>query len=248
MKESKSILGIRIDNFNNDFDDILEKLKDEKNALIVTLDIHQLLKVRSNKKLKETVNNASLVIASHHAIAKGYKFIHKENLKYMQDFIFFSNILSYIDKKKMSMFLFGDNEKYFFTILEKIKKIYPNIRHVGNLDNPKDKEELEKVFIGLKKISPDMFLIYMPFKKSLCWFADNKENLKVKLCVPILRPLDGFAGRIKSPNIKILEANKEETFYLKNNLFRIFLYFDYIFFWILVLFEKLALKLKKNKK
>ena len=93
-----------------------------------------------------------------------------------------------------------------------------------------------------------MFLIYMPFKKSLCWFADNKENLKVKLCVPMSRPLDGFAGRIKSPNIKILEANKEETFYLKNNLFRIFLYFDYIFFWILVLFEKLALKLKKNKK
>ena len=29
MKESKSIFGIRIDNFNNDFDDILEKLKDE---------------------------------------------------------------------------------------------------------------------------------------------------------------------------------------------------------------------------
>ena len=146
----------------------------------------------------------------------------------------------------MSMFLFGDNEKYFFTILKKIKKIYPNIRHVGNLDNPKDKEELEKVFIGLKKISPDMFLIYMPFKKSLYWYANNKENLKVKLCVPILRPLDGFAGIIKSPNMKILESNKEEAFYLKNNLFRIFLYLDYIFFWILILLEKLTLKLKRN--
>ena len=47
MKESKSILGIRIDNFNNDFEDILEKIKDEENALIVTLDIHQLLKAVS---------------------------------------------------------------------------------------------------------------------------------------------------------------------------------------------------------
>ena len=119
MKESKSILGIRIDNFNNDFEDVLEKLKNEENVLIVTLDVHQLLKVRSNKKLKETVNNASLVIAAHRTIAKGYNFIHKEKLEYMQDFIFFSNIMSYIDKKKMSMFLFGDNEKYFFTILGK---------------------------------------------------------------------------------------------------------------------------------
>lgn len=247
MNESKSILGIRIDNFNNDFEDILERLKNEENVLIVTLDVHQLLKVRSNKKLKETVNNASLVIAAHHTIAKGYKFIHKENLEYMQDFIFFSNIMSYIDKKKMSMFLFGDNEKYFFTILGKIKKIYPSIRHLGNLDNPKDKEELEKVFIGLKKISPDMFLIYMPFKKSLYWFEENKENLKVKLCVPMSRPLDGFAGKIKSPNINILEANKEESFYLKKNIFRIFLYFDYIYFWTLIIFEKLSLKLKKKK-
>lgn len=246
MKESKSILGIRIDNFNNDFEDILEKIKDEENALIVTLDIHQLLKVRSNKKLRETVNNAYLVIAAHHTIAKGYNFIHKENLEYMQDFILFSNIMSYIDKKKMSLFLFGDNEKYFFSILEKIKKIYPNIRHVGNLANLKNKKEFEKIFIGLKKIDPDIFLIYMSFKKSLYWFANNKENLKVKLCVPILRPLDGFAGKIKSPNIKILEANKEEAFYLKKNIFRIFLYLDYIYFWILVFFEKLTLKIKRN--
>ena len=247
MIESKSILGIRIDNFNNDFENILEKLKNGENVLIVTLDIHQLLKVRSNKKLKETVNNASLVIAAHRTIAKGYKFIHKENLEYIQDFIFFSKILSFADSKKMSMFLFGNEEKYFFTILEKIKKIYPNIKHVGNLENPKNKKELKNVFIGLKKIYPDMFLIYMPFKKSLYWFSDNKENLQLKLCVPISRPLDGFAGKIKSPNIKILEANKEEAFYLKRNIFRIFLYFDYIFFWTLVLFEKLALKLKKKK-
>ena len=88
--ESKSILGVRIDNFNNNFEDILERLKNKENALIVTLDIHQLLRVRSNKKLKETVNNASLVIASHHTIAKGYNFIHKEKLEYMKDFIFFS--------------------------------------------------------------------------------------------------------------------------------------------------------------
>lgn len=112
--KSKSILGVRIDNFNNNFEDILERLKNKENALIVTLDIHQLLRVRSNKKLKETVNNASLVIASHHTIAKGYNFIHKEKLEYMKDFIFFSNILSYMDKKKMSMFLFGNEEKYFF--------------------------------------------------------------------------------------------------------------------------------------
>lgn len=244
--ESKSILGVRIDNFNNNFEDILERLKNKENALIVTLDIHQLLRVRSNKKLRETVNNASLVIASHHTIAKGYNFIHKEKLEYMKDFIFFSNILSYMDKKKMSMFLFGNEEKYFFSILEKIKKIYPNITNIGSFENTKNKTELEKAFIGLKKIDPNMFLIYMPFKKSLYWFSDNKENLKVKLCVPVSRPLDGFAGKTESPNRNILESNKEEIFYLKKNIFRIFLYFDYIFFWILVLFEKLTLK-KNNK-
>lgn len=135
-----------------------------------------------------------------------------------------------------------DNEsvkKYIYSMSEKL------MRHF-DLEYQINKTELEKAFIGLKKIDPNMLLIYMSFKKSLYWFSDNKENLKVKLCVPVSRPLDGFAGKTESPNRNILESNKEEIFYLKKNIFRIFLYFDYIFFWILVLFEKLTLK--KNKK
>ncbi|MBW5381090.1 UDP-N-acetyl-D-mannosamine transferase, partial [Brachyspira hampsonii] len=37
-----------------------------------------------------------------------------------------------------------------------------------------------------------------------------------------------------------------ESFYAKKNVFRVFLYIDYIRFWILVFFEKLTTK--KDKK
>ncbi len=248
MIDNKSILGVRVDNFHVSFEEILEYLKYGKNVLITTLDVHQLLKVRSNKKLKEIIKNASLVIAAHPSIAKAYKFIHKEELTYIKDFILFSKVMDYIEQKKMSMFLFGDEEKYFFTISEKIKKIYPGIYMLGNFQNTKDKNELEKAFIGFKKIEPDVFLIHMNLKKSLYWFNNNKDSLEMKFCIPIKRPLDSFAGKIKPPSMDVLNSNKEEKFYLKKNIFRIFLYINYIRFWTLVLFEKITTKKTKNNK
>ena len=245
MIDNKSILGVRIDNFNVSFEEIFEYLKYGKNVLIITLDVHQLLKVRNNKKLKEIIKNASLVIAAHPSIAKAYRFIHREELIFIKDFVLFSKILDYIEQKKMSMFLFGDEEKYFFTISEKIKKIYPGIYMLGNFQNTKDKNELEKAFIGFKKIEPDVFFIHMNLKKSLYWFNNNKDNLEMKFCIPIKRPLDSFAGKIKPPSMEVLNSNKEEKFYLKKNIFRVFLYINYIRFWILILFEKLTTKNKK---
>ena len=248
MIDNKSILGVRIDNFNVSFEEIFEYLKYGKNVLIITLDVHQLLKVRNNKKLKEIIKNASLVIAAHPSIAKAYKFIHKEELTYVKDFVLFSRVLDYIEQKKMSMFLFGDEEKYFFTISEKIKKIYPGICMLGNFQNTKDKNELEKAIVGFKKIEPDVFFIYMNFKKSLYWFNNNKDKLEMKFCIPIKRPLDSFAGKIKPPSMEILNSNKEEKFYLKKNIFRIFLYINYIRFWTLVFFEKITTKKPQNNK
>ncbi|ASJ22064.1 UDP-N-acetyl-D-mannosamine transferase [Brachyspira hampsonii] len=246
MIQNKSILGIRIDSFQVSLEEILDYLKYGKNILIISLDVHKLLKIRYNKKLKEIINNSSLVIAAHPSIAKAYKFIHKEEINYINEFILFSKVLDYIEQKKMSMFLFGDEEKYFFTISEKIKKIYPGIYMLGNYQNTKDKEELDKAFIGFKKIEPDVFLMYMEFKKSLYWFNNNKQNLDMKFFIPFKRPLDSFAGKIKPPSMEILNKNKYESFYAKKNVFRVFLYIDYIRFWILVFFEKLTTK--KDKK
>lgn len=246
MINNNSLLGIRIDTFNNDLYTALDQLKDGNDVLIVTLDVHQLLKVRFNKKLKKIIENASLVIAAHPSISKAYKFIYKEDLEYIKDFNLFSEVLSYIEQRKMTMFLFGDEEKYFFTITEKMKKIYPDISILGTYQNTKNKSELDKAFIGFKKMNPDVFFIYMPFKKSLYWFNENKGKLGMKLCVPMSRPLDCFCGKKKSPSMKVIEANKDEFFYLKRNVFRIFLYFDYIKFWILVFFEKVSVN--RNKK
>ena len=246
MIENKSILGIRIDNFKVSLEEILDYLKYGKNILIISLDVHKLLKIRYNKKLKEIIKNSSLVIAAHPSIAKAYKFIHKEELNYINEFLLFSRVLDYIEQKKMSMFLFGDEEKYFFTISEKIKKIYPGIYMLGNYQNTKDKEELDKAFIGFKKIEPDVFLMHMEFKKSLYWFNNNKQNLDMKFFIPFKKPLDSFAGKIKAPSMEILNKNKNKSLYTTKNIFRILLYIDYLRFWILVLLEKLTTKKDKQ--
>ncbi len=242
MIEKKSLLGVRIDRIECSLEEAIDSLSKKSNQLILTLDVYQLLKVKHNKKLKEIVNNAALVIPASPTMASAYKFINKKNIFNKKDLLFFSNILSFAEHKKMSLFIFGDEEKYFFTITEKLKKIYPRIHILGSYQKTKDTNVMDKAFEGFKKIDPNLFLIYMNFKKSLFWFHKNKDKLNNRFFMPTKKPLDAFAGKIKIPELAIIEANREKWFYLRRNLFNVFRIFVYIWFWLLVIIEKLFSK------
>lgn len=241
----KSLLGVRIDKIDTSLEEALDNIRGKKNAVVITLDVFRLLQVKFNKELRSIVENADIVIPAHKSLSKAYHFVNKDNIKYHKDFMFFSNILSYSEERKMSLFLFGNNEKYFFTITEKIKKIYPDIHIVGSYQDTNDKEIMLKAFTGFKKIAPDMFIVYMDFKRSLLWFNRNKENIDLSFIVPVKRPLDAFAGKEKSPDLSIIMKNKEWTFYLRHNIFSAFNAFYHLWFWFLVLMERLFKK--KNK-
>lgn len=242
MIEKRSLLGVRIDKIECTLEKAVVSLSGKKNQLILTLDIYQLLKVRHNKKLKEIINNAALVIPASPTMANAYNFINKENIFYKKDLLFFSNILSFAEREKMSLFLFGDEEKYFFTITEKLKKIYPKVYILGSYQRIKDTNIMDKAFEGFKKIDPNLFVIYMDFKKAILWFHKNKDKLNNQFFMPVKKPLDAFAGKIKIPELAIIEANREKWFYLRKNLFNVFRVFVYIWFWILVIIEKLSSK------
>lgn len=122
MIQNKSILGIRIDSFQVSLEEILDYLKYGKNILIISLDVHQLLKIRYNKKLKEIIKNASLVIAAHPSIAKAYKFIHKEEINYINEFILFSKVLDYIEQKKCLCFYLEMRKSISLQSLKKLKR------------------------------------------------------------------------------------------------------------------------------
>lgn len=248
MIEQKSLLDVRVDKINCTLEEALQSLSGKKNQLILTLDMYQLLKVKRNKKLKEIVKNAALVIPSSPIIAKAYNFINRENIFYKKDLLFFSKLLSYAELKKISFFLFGSEERYFFTIMEKIKKIYPTIHIVGSYQDSNDALVMTKAFEGFKKIDPNLFIIYMDFKKSLLWFNKNKDNLDIEFCIPIKKPLDIFAGKGKIPELAVIEANKEHWFYLKRNIFNIFKIFTHIHFWNLVIIDKLFFSKKRKLK
>lgn len=242
----KSLLGVRIDKIDTSLEEVLDGIRGKKNAVIITLNVLQFLKVKFNKELTSIVENADIVIPTHRALSKAYYFINKDKINHYKDFMFFSSILSYSEERKMSLFLFGSNEKYFFTITEKIKKIYPYIHIVGSYQETSNKETMTKAFTGFKKIAPDMFILYMDFKRSLLWYNKNKESLDLAFIVPVKRPLDAFAGKEKSPDISIIMKNKEWAFYLKHNIFTAFHSFYHILFWFLILMDKLF-KFKKKK-
>lgn len=247
MIERKSLLGVRIDRIDCSLEEAVASLSGKANQLILTLDVYQLLKVRRNKKLKEIINNAALVIPASPTMANAYKFINKNHIFYKKDILFFSNILSFAERKKMSLFLFGDEEKYFFTITEKLKKIYPRVHILGSYQRIKDTSIMDKAFEGFKKIDPNLFVIYMDFKKAILWFNKNKDKLNNQFFMPVKKPIDAFAGKIKIPELSIIEANREKWFYLRRNLFNAFRVFVYICFWILVITEKLSSKKETPK-
>lgn len=246
MITQKSILGVRIDSIEQPLDEVLGSIKNEKNSLIVALDMYDILSINRNKKLKEIVKNAALVIPASPTVVRAYNFLHRESIHYQKDFLFFSNILSYAENNSMSTFIYGDDEKYFFTLTEKIKKLYPYIKIVGTYKNLKDSNEIRSALVGFRKIDPAIFIIWLELKKTLLWFDEYKDDLELKLLVSIKRPLDAFVGKEKSPDLSVIIENKEGGFYLKRNIFRIFNFIPHICFWVLVFFEKIFFTKKRK--
>lgn len=225
MFNYRNIFGVRIDELEIGLDAALESIIEKKNNLIVPMDVPLLLKVRKNAELRKIVNSAAIVIPIDKTLSKNYS---------INEFNLYNKILTYMDSKELSLFIFGAKEIHAIQIFDMLKRLYPKIINVGFYDAKKynKSKEKDRILEGVRKIAPDIVAVQMKCQKGLVWFNDNKENLNTKIYMPSGKSFDVFSGRMKTPPYEVIQKNSRAYYFKKNP----FLMFTYLRFYMLRFF------------
>lgn len=231
MFNYKNMFGVRVDEVEIGLDAALESIIKDKNNLIVPIDVPLLLKVRKNPELRRIVNSAALVIPIDKTLSPSYS---------INEFNLYNKILTYIDNKELSLFIFGTKEIYSIRIFDMLKRLYPKIVNVGFYDGKKYKKSKEKdsILEGIRKISPDVLAVQMKFPKSIIWYNDNKDSLNTKIYMPSGKSFDVFSGQMRTPPYEVIQKNSRGYYFKKNP----FLLLTYLNFYMIKFFYRLTRK------
>ena len=107
------------------------------------------------------------------------------------------------------MFLFGSKPGVAETAKAKMEEKYPGIRVVGTRNGYFKPEDNAEIVEQINESGADLLLVCLGAPKQEKWIAENRDKLKVKLCMGVGGTLDVFAGTSKRAPEIFIKLNLE---------------------------------------
>ena len=184
------MFDLKINSINlNDLLVLIQEFSSTKPIHIITLNPEMLVEARKNKKFKNILKNAELVLADGIGIVLAARIIEKEKLCRIPGTDIVRMVLEKLDKEKV--FLFGST----LDVVEKISKTKKyNIVGVSSGYNIEDREVVEKV----NKSRASILLVGLGSPKQEIWINENLSKLEhVKIAIGVGGAFDFLSGKVK---------------------------------------------------
>jgi N-acetylglucosaminyldiphosphoundecaprenol N-acetyl-beta-D-mannosaminyltransferase len=101
----------------------------------------------------------------------------------------------------MSVFFLGSTEETLNSIIDKMKKDYPNIRLAGSYSPPfkvqYSSAELEEMIGAINAAKPDVLWVGLTAPKQEKWIFANRTKLDVRFAAAVGAVFDFYSGRVK---------------------------------------------------
>lgn len=191
------IFGVLFDNYT--IDEAVEKainsLNEDKPFVIATPNPEIVDVARKDKEYKDILNSCDIVTPDGIGIVYASKIL-KGNIKERAaGFDIVCGIISEINRKNGSVFLFGSKPGVAESAAENLKEKYPDLEIKGCRNGYfKDDSEIIK---AIQDSSPDLLLVCLGAPKQEKWIFKNKDILNAKILVGAGGTLDVLAGNVK---------------------------------------------------
>ncbi|MBI4978378.1 MAG: WecB/TagA/CpsF family glycosyltransferase [Spirochaetes bacterium] len=241
MIESKKLFGVRVDILSGDIENELASALGVKGNVIVPLTMKKLLMLRRNAKLRETVNNAFLVLPADRFVQWAVRFLYKIYVPLVTESVLLNKIFALGNAKRLSYFFYGSTDEHLFVLQQKLKRLYPGLTIVGAYREKIPDGWEEKVIEGIRKTDATFLLLMMRFPRDMSFIAEHKDKLHLTFYLGS-DALNYFSGRKKPPPPWAIDRGLEWLSSALARPWRIHAVFRYLRFLILVLFEKFTRK------
>jgi N-acetylglucosaminyldiphosphoundecaprenol N-acetyl-beta-D-mannosaminyltransferase len=240
--ERISFLKVPIDIVNPDLlDRLTYNLITEGNGQnIVLLSLWDLLRARRNTEYRNYVNKAVLVIPISKSIIRGIQFLYgKQAYRYMP-FDFVIKLLTILEKYECSSYLFGGRKRILIKIEKNLRETFPALRIVGRFPGGFRPHDEPVIIEAIRKASPSLLLVGKGVRGGEYWISRNSKRLGNGLRLWCSDLFDVFAERKRHPSHKVFELGLEWISYTMQSPIRLFRFFPFIYYNLLLLANKIS--------
>lgn len=199
-----NIFGVLFDNYsiNESVEKAIQSLDDHSPFVISTPNPEIVELARKDTEYRDVLNSSDIVTPDGIGIVYASKII-KGNIKERAaGFDIVCGIISKLNERSGSVFLFGSKPGVAEAAAEKLKNKYNNLNIVGCRNGYFDDDT--EIIKAIQESKPDLLLVCLGAPKQEKWIYKNKKILNAGIIVGAGGTLDVLAGNVKrAPDIFI---------------------------------------------
>lgn len=196
MRKLVNIAGINIDDITMEqaVERIYGFIDSNENHSIYTPNAEIMMDGITNKKLNQVLNNADMLVADGAGVVLASKILGKPVAQKVSGVDLVKNLLLYSAKTPIKFFLFGGKPGIADTAKANIICDFPGAEVVGIRNGYFTAEDEESIINEINNSAADILLVCLGAPKQELWIHENKDKLKVKVCMGVGGTLDILAG------------------------------------------------------
>lgn len=223
---------------------ILSMLEDSGPKQIMFLNIWDLMKARRKNEFAKCLENADFIIPISKSIIWGAKFLKKEIPIRYNPFNIIIRVLSILEERYKSFYLLGGRSKTLVEAEKNVKKTFPHLHLVGGFPGYFPKTMEDNIVLAIYKASPTLVLVSEGIKEKDMWSYNRKDRFSSSIFLYYKDAVGIFGGRINRVKEKTFEKGFEFLHEVIKNPFKIFLIFSFVWYIILLVWNRLFKKAK----
>jgi N-acetylglucosaminyldiphosphoundecaprenol N-acetyl-beta-D-mannosaminyltransferase len=206
---------------------------------IVFLDFHGLMRARHNSDRRLAITQAALVIPVSSLIAGAARFLRRDIPPLRRTYPFIIRLLGILEQKNKSVYLLGSNMRGVRLAESSLKATFPGVQIVGRYAAYYPLSRENDVVTAIKKASPTLILAGKGLKGRHLWLSRKRNQFAPGLSIWEGSCFDVFSGKKSKPNDRTAARLTRGFFGSLIRPWRFFRVFRYLFFFLLLLIERI---------
>lgn len=211
LRNTVEILGVNVDKVTfGEALGILERLMNTDGvSAVFTPNPEIVMAAHEDADFRDILNSADLCTADGIGVVYASKMIKDPVPERVAGFDLTCALLEKAAQGGNGVFLFGSKPGVAETAKAKMEEKYPGIRVVGTRNGYFKPEDNAEIVEQINESGADLLLVCLGAPKQEKWIAENRDKLKVKLCMGVGGTLDVFAGTSKRAPKIFIKLNLE---------------------------------------
>lgn len=221
---------------------ILELLAKPGTKQIVFLSVWNLLKARQQGDYAECIRNADLIIPVSRSILRGARFLKQPVPVRYNPFSAVIDILSVLESHYKSLYLLGSRKSMLQSAESNVHATFPRLQIVGRYVGYYPKAVEKDVIQAIYKSSPSLALLCDGIREKDVWAYHRRNQFSSSIFLYYHDAIGIFSERINRVSENTFNHGNEIWMEIIHNPLKIFLFFPYLWYNILLVWYRLRKK------